>query len=106
MVKQKKPKEYYKIEIQIEKKYDDYEDFYDIREEYILQNELDSDLMNDLISYYTWLYGDGNYEFIRCETYTPRDRNIDRVKYITKNQVWQGFYHKYKNGQELSVDYL
>lgn len=100
MVKQnKKPKEYYKIMIQIE-------DDYDIHEEYVLMNELNSDMMNDIISYYSWLYGDMKYKFISCEPYTPRDRNIDKVKHQTRNQVWRDFYSKYGDGEHLSIDYL
>jgi hypothetical protein len=91
----KKGKKVYEVTIQY---WDSEEDEFAYQTEHILENELDADLMNNLISYYNWLYGDDNYDILE---------EVDEIEIWSWKEFrqgrWRGFYTMYGDGEELHV---
>jgi hypothetical protein len=91
----KKGKKVYEVTIQ---SWDDDENEFVYQKEHILENELDADLMNDLLSYYNWLYGDDNYDIVE----EVEEIEIWSWKEFRQGR-WRGFYTMYGDGEELHV---
>ena len=91
----KKPRKAYEVTIQF---WDDEENEFSYRTEQILDSELNADVMNNLISYYYWLYGDDNYDILE------EVREIDIYSWKEfKYGMWRGFYELYGDGEDLHV---
>lgn len=64
----------------------------------ILDSELDSDIMNDLYTYYRWLYGDEGFEIIKSEVV-----EIWSWKEMKGTTRFRNFYELYGDGEDLHV---
>lgn len=64
----------------------------------ILDRELSPDVMNDLHTYYTFLYSNYGFEIVKTEMV-----EIWSWKEMQGSTRWRGFYAMYGDGQDLHV---